>query len=94
LNRKSQWNCRGNNLRGKGRVKVARGHSSKANEPEVYSSQISKKENHVGKYKGFERGKGKYAISCYRCGVEGHKASKFPKMHLLRRRNEVEIHVI
>jgi hypothetical protein len=74
-------------------VKVARGHSSEGREVEASSSQISKGDNHAGRGRGFGRGKGKYVITCYRCGVEGHKASECPEKHNLGRRNEARTHV-
>lgn len=88
LNRKWQQNCRGNNLRGKGTAKVARGHSREGRDVEVSSNQISKEDNHDG------RGKGKYVIACYRCGVEGHKASECLEKHNPRRRNEARTRVM
>jgi hypothetical protein len=45
-------------------------------EDESTNSQSNRGGNDTGRGRGFGRGKGKYIITCYRCGVEGHKASE------------------
>jgi len=75
VDRKNQQKLRGRGWRGRGKTNTI-----KENEKEEESiSNQSTRWNGVGRGKGFERGKGKFVITCYRCGVEGHKASKCPE---------------
>jgi hypothetical protein len=45
-------------------------------EEESSSGQGGRGGNGVGRSRGFRRGKGRYVITCYHCGVEGHKKSE------------------
>jgi hypothetical protein len=45
-------------------------------------------EEMIGRGRGFRRGKGKYIITFYRYGVEGHKASECLEKHNSRKRGE------
>ena len=75
VDRKTQKKLRGRGPRGRGRK-----NTTKENEKEEEStSSQSAKGNGAGRVRGFIRGKVKFVIICYRCGVEGHKASKSPK---------------
>ena len=63
------------NLRGRGPWETGRTNIAKENgkEEESTSSQSSIG-NGASRGRGFRRGKGKFVITCYRCGVERHKA--------------------
>jgi hypothetical protein len=70
VDRKTQQKLRGRGPRGRGRTNIAKENDK---EEESTSSQSSIG-NGAGRGRGFRRGKGKFVITCYRCGVEGHKA--------------------
>jgi hypothetical protein len=57
----------------------------------VTSSKHTRGGRSVGRGRGF--GHGKYVITCYNCGVEGHKASECPERHNAARRNEARMQV-
>jgi len=90
IDRKLQQKFRGRGPRGRGRASAARGNEK---EDESTSSQNSRGGNGTGRGRGFGRGKDKYIITCYRCGVEGHKASECPEKHNSGKRSEARTQV-
>lgn len=74
FDRKTQQNGRGRGSRGRGNIGSARGYEK---EEESNNGQGGRGGNNIGRGReSFGRGKGKYVITCYHCGVEGHKKSK------------------
>jgi hypothetical protein len=78
----------GEGTRGRGRTSVIK-YSEK--EDEATNNQNTRGGRSVGKGIGF--GRGKYVITCYRCGVEGHKASECLEKQNTVRRNEARMQV-
>jgi hypothetical protein len=76
IDRKLQHKFQGNRPRGKGKISVSRG-SEKENEST--NTQSNRGGNGTRRGRGFEIEKGKYIITYYICGVEGHKAYECPK---------------
>jgi hypothetical protein len=64
----------GKGTRGRGTTSVAK---DSEKEDEATSSQNTRGGKSVGSGRGF--GRGKYVITCYRCGVDGHKASRMSR---------------
>jgi hypothetical protein len=78
----------GKGTRGRGGANVAK---DSEKEDETTNSQNTKGGRSIGRGRGF--GRGKYVITCYRCGVEGHKESKCPERQNAMRRNEARTQV-
>ena len=57
------------------------------------TSKISARGNGVGSGRGFGRVRGKYVITCYRCGVESHKASECPERQGPSNKGDARIHM-
>jgi hypothetical protein len=79
---------RGKGTRGRGKTSVAK---DSEKEDEATNSQNTRGGRSVGRGRGF--GRGKYVITCYRCGVEGHKASKCLERQNATRRTEARTQV-
>lgn len=73
VERKNQLKFRGKGPQGRGMTSA-----TKENEEDEATGNQSTEGYGVAKGKGFGRGRGKYVITCYKCGVEGNKASKCP----------------
>jgi hypothetical protein len=78
---RSKWS------RGRGRVSIARGNEKK---DESINRQSNRGGNDTRRGRGFIRVKGKYIITCYRCGVERHKAYKCQEKNNTRKINEAQ----
>ena len=77
INRKVQQKGRGRGSRGRGKTGTIRGSEK---EEKSTNSQGGRGGNNTGRSRGsFGRGKGNYVITCYHCGVEGHKKYEWPK---------------
>lgn len=72
IDRKLQHKFQGKGPRGRGKASSTRGEK----EDESTNSQSNRGGNDTGRGRVFGRGKCKHIITCYRCGVEGHKASE------------------
>jgi hypothetical protein len=88
IDRRLQQKFQGKGTRGRGRASVAR---SSEKEDEVTNNQNTRGGSGTGRGRGF--GRGKYVITCYRCRVEGHKASECPEKQNTGRRNEARTQV-
>jgi hypothetical protein len=66
-----------NNQNGRGRASVAR---SIEKEDEVINNQNTRGGSGTGRGSGF--GRGKYVITCSRCRIKGHEASKCPESRI------------
>ena len=71
----------------------ARRLASDGRKDEAASNQFSKWYNHGSRGKGFGKGKCKYVITCYNCGVEGHNAFEFLEKNNLGTKSEDRTHV-
>ena len=72
VERRTQHKFRGKGPRSKGRTNNDKGSEREDGD----TSKPSTRGSGASRVRGFGRGRRKYVIACYRCGVEGHKASE------------------
>lgn len=75
----------GKGPRGRGRASTVKGNEKK---DECTSIEGNKGENGSERGKGLKRGSGKYVITCYKCGEDGHKACERLEKPNLGKRGE------
>lgn len=92
INRKIQQKVRGRGSRGRSKTGTT-GDTEKGEE--FASGEGGRVGKSTGRGRGsFGRGKSKYVIACYQCGVEGHKKYECLEKHNLRRKGEEKKQVI
>jgi hypothetical protein len=88
IDRKFKHKFQGKGPRGRGKASTAIGNER---EDESTSGQSNKGGNGTRRGCGFIRVKGKYAITSYKCGVEGHNASKCLEKYNLGKGSEAKM---